>query len=121
MMEKYETIAAYLAAVAPDQRAALESLHTRLQTLLPGAEEVISYAMPGFKLRGKTVAGYAAFKAHCSFFPHSGGIVPQFETELRELGFSFTKSGVHFTPDKPLPDDLLTRMVTARLQEAGLA
>jgi uncharacterized protein YdhG (YjbR/CyaY superfamily) len=119
-MEKFETIEAYMAAVPSKHRDVLNDLHARLRHRLAGATELISYAMPGFRLKGKTVAGYASFKAHCSFFPHSGSIVPQFADELKALGFSFTKSGVHFTPEKPLPDNLLDRLVAARLKEAGL-
>lgn len=119
-MEKFETIEAYLAAVSPDKRDALKELHARLQQLLPGADELISYGMPGFRYNGKTVAGYAAFKAHCSFFPHSGTIVPDFADELKTRGFTFTKSGVHFTPENPLPVDIMERMLKARLAEAGL-
>lgn len=77
--------------------------------------------MPGHRFGKKMIAGYAGFTKHCGFYPHSGGIVPGFGDELEERGFKYSKSGVLFTPAKPLPDDLLERIVAARLKEAGLA
>ena len=114
-------IDAYLSTLPDDQARCLQDLRKRVTALLPASEEVISYAMPGHRVGKKMIAGYAGFTKHCSFFPHSGGVVPAFAAELKERGFSYTKSGVHFTPTKPLPDDLLERLIAARLKEAGLA
>ena len=111
----------YLATLPDDQARCLQDLRERVIKLLPGSEEVISYAMPGHRLGKKMIAGYAGFTKHCSFFPHSGSVVPAFAAELDERGFTYTKSGVHFTPEGPLPDDLLERLIAARFKEAGLA
>jgi len=111
----------YLSTLPDDQARCLQDLRERVSALLPESEEVISYAMPGHRIGRKMIAGYAGFTKHCSFFPHSGGVVPAFADEIKELGFSFTKSGVHFTPERPLPDDLLERLIAARLTEAGQA
>jgi uncharacterized protein YdhG (YjbR/CyaY superfamily) len=116
-----EAVAAYLAARPEDQRACLEALRVVLVKLLPEADEVMSYAMPGFRQGGRMVAGYAGFARNCGFYPHSGGVVPGFAAELDALGFRYSKSGVNFTPAKPLPDDLVARLVAARLAEAGVA
>ncbi|MBI1418460.1 MAG: DUF1801 domain-containing protein [Limimaricola sp.] len=110
----------YLATLPDAQRACLADLRQRLRALLPDADEVISYAMPGFRLQGKMVAGYAGFARHCGFYPHSGGVIPSFAAELAAAGFRTSKSGVTFTPDHPLPDALLGRILDARLAEAGL-
>ena len=112
---------AYLATRAPDQRACLAALRARLALLLPGAEEVISYAMPGFRLGGKVVAGYAGHARNCGFYPHSGQVIPAFSAELDRGGFRHSAGAIAFTPARPLPDDLLARIVAARLAEAGLA
>jgi uncharacterized protein YdhG (YjbR/CyaY superfamily) len=110
---------AYLAARPDDQRAALQALREHLAALLPGAEEVISYAMPGFRIGKWVIAGYAGFARNCGFYPHSGNIIPQFSTELAALGFKHTPGAIQFTPAKPIPDDLIARLVAARLAEVA--
>lgn len=72
-----------------DQKA-LSHLRTLILKLLPGATECISYGMPAFKLDGKAVAGFAAFKNHLTFFPFSGSTLDGMEKELS--GYSYTKS-----------------------------
>jgi uncharacterized protein YdhG (YjbR/CyaY superfamily) len=110
----------YLATLPGDQATVLGSLRTYLAGILPEAEEVMSYAMPGFRIGTKVVAGYAAFARHCGLYPHSGNIIPQFQDELRQLGFKTSKSSVLFTPSKPLPDEIVLRIVSARKREIGL-
>ena len=73
----------------------------------------MSYAMPGFR-QGKMVAGYAAYSQHCGFYPHSGGVIPQLGSEIDALGFRRSKSGVLFTPAKPLPSDLVAATMLIR-------
>lgn len=109
---------AYLTALPPDQRAALADLRHRLARLLPGHVECLSYAMPGFRepgAKGKMVAGYAAFTRHLGLYPHSGSIIPALAADC--AGFKTSKSGVLFTPDQPIPDALLERIVRARQAE----
>jgi uncharacterized protein YdhG (YjbR/CyaY superfamily) len=110
-------VEAYLAAQPAGFQASLRTLRGKLLTLLPGAEERISYGMPGLRHRGRMVAGYAGFTRHMGFYPHSGSVVPAFGPELTRLGLRFTRSGVLFTCQHPLPDDLLARLVAARLAE----
>jgi uncharacterized protein YdhG (YjbR/CyaY superfamily) len=107
---------AYLAALPPDQRAALANLRSRLAALLPGHLEVMSYAMPGFRQpgpKGRMVVGYAAFARHLGLYPHSGTVIPLIDC----APFKTSKSGVLFTPDQPLPDPLLHRIIAARQAE----
>jgi len=106
---------AYLATLTASQRDCLQHLREVIRAEVPDAEEVISYAMPGFRRPGsKVFAGYAARK-NCGYYPHSGNILKQFENELG--GRKWTDGAVQFTPDKPLPDDLIRRLVRARLNE----
>jgi uncharacterized protein YdhG (YjbR/CyaY superfamily) len=111
---------AYLATRPDDQRAALQALRETLAALLPEAHEVISYAMPGFRIGTKVIAGYAGFARNCGYYPHSGNIIPQFADELDRLGFTHSGGALSFTPAKPLPDDLVARLVAARKAELGL-
>jgi uncharacterized protein YdhG (YjbR/CyaY superfamily) len=109
---------AYLAALPADQRAALADLRRLLRRLLPDHAEVMSYAMPGFRQpgpKGRMVAGYAAFSRHLGFYPHSGNILPQLATET--IGWKTSKSGILFTPETPLPEPLVARILTLRQSE----
>ena len=82
---------------------------------MPEAEEVISYGMPAFRLNGKTVAGFAAFKAHLSYLPFSGSVLSQLTHELQ--GYTMTKSALHFAVDEPLPKALVEKLIAMRLAE----
>ncbi len=96
------------------EREALENLRAFLHTLLPNAEECISYGMPAFRVNGECVAGFAKFKNHLSFFPFSGSVLDSFEEELQK--YTYTKSGIHFTPEKPLSEELLRKIIKMRLE-----
>lgn len=106
----------YLLALSEEKRASLLELRAELKTLVPDAEDVMSYGMPGLR-RGKMVAGYAAFKAHCGLYPHSGTVIPQLASEIDSLGLRHSKSGVLFPPDTRLPSALVARIVALRLAE----
>lgn len=111
-MSKSE-VDAYLNGVAAVQRATLEDLRSRLLKLIPGGEEAMSYAMPCIKLHGKAVAGYAAWKNHLAYYPHSGQVVPKLEKLLE--GRTLSTGGFHFQNDERLSDELLEALVNAKL------
>lgn len=119
-----ETHTAYLAALPEVQRAALQALSARLGARLPAAEPCISYAVPSFRLAGSAgsknvIGGFAAFSRHLGYYPFSGGVVPHLADRLASVGFKTSKSGVLFTPDRPLPDWALDEMIALRLSEIG--
>lgn len=119
MSAKPAAVEAYLTALPPDQRAALLALHATIRARLPDHVETMSYAMPGFRQpgpKGKMVAGYAAFARHLGLYPHSGTVIPML-TEAETDGFKTSKSGVLFTPDRPLPPALIHRILDLRLAE----
>ena len=66
----------YLEALEEPKRGTLALLRQRILDVLPDAEQGMSYGVPSFKVRGKTVAGFAAFKDHLSYLPHSGSVFP---------------------------------------------
>ncbi len=109
-----EGVEAYLAKVPPRHRAALEDLRATIKEAAPDAEEVVSYQMPAFRHHGALVY-YAAFRDHCSLFIGSVTTQRKFAAELRP--FVAGKGTVHFTPDHPLPRDLVRRIVRARVAE----
>lgn len=96
------------------EREALSDLKNLLRILLPTAKECISYGIPTFRVDGQCVAGFAKFKNHLSFFPFSGSILNKFTEELKD--FTYTKSSLHFTPEKPIPREFLEKMIQKRLE-----
>ncbi len=112
---KSKTIDEYLAKVRGEQRRALDELRSVLRSLLPEAEECISYGMPAFRLEGRIVAGFAATSKGGSYYPFSGSTLASLASEIE--GFSSTKSALHFTPQAPLPRALVRKLVKARLAE----
>jgi uncharacterized protein YdhG (YjbR/CyaY superfamily) len=101
---------AYLAETPDDHRAALQAVRGTIVAAVPEAVELISYGMPAFKYRGKWLVSYASFKAHCSIFP--GATTHNYRDELTD--FTLGKGTIQFTPDHPLPEDLVTRIVRDR-------
>jgi uncharacterized protein YdhG (YjbR/CyaY superfamily) len=112
-----EEVDAYLRAVDEPERSNLEALRRTILEIVPDAEQVISYRVPAFRVRGKVVAGFAAFKDHLSYLPFSGSVLPQLADELQ--GYSMTKSALHFPVDRPLPKSLVKKLIEARLGEIG--
>jgi uncharacterized protein YdhG (YjbR/CyaY superfamily) len=108
----------YLADVPEKDRIALEKLRHTILSTLPKAEEVISYGIPCFKLNGRAVVGFAAFKNHCTYFAWSGSVLGQLKKELSK--FSYSKSGIHFTSEKPIPATLIKKIIKIRLEENKL-
>jgi uncharacterized protein YdhG (YjbR/CyaY superfamily) len=105
----------YLAALEEPKRTTLVQLRETIMSIVPDAEQCISYGMPAFKLHGKTIAGFAAFKNHVSYLPHSGSVIPALATETK--GFSGTKGSLHFAVDRPLPKALVKKLLVARMAE----
>jgi uncharacterized protein YdhG (YjbR/CyaY superfamily) len=108
----------YLASIDEPKRTTLDRLRDDLRSLLPDAQESISYGLPAFKVQGKTVAGFAAFKKHLSYLPHSGSVLAAVSDDL--AGYDRTKGSLHFPVDKPLSSALVRKLVTARLAELGI-
>lgn len=115
MPGKPRSIDDYLAGVGPERRAALQALRRTIRSLLPRAEECISYAMPAFRLDGAVVAGFLATGKGCSYFPFSGTTLDGMAAALGDR--SRTKSALHFTPERPLPRALVKRLLEARIAE----
>lgn len=108
------TIDAYIAGLAPPFRDALTHIRKVMREAAPEAEEVISYAMPGIGQNGALLT-YFAFKKHCSIFPMGNAV---FVGMAEEIAPWRTSTGtLQFPPDALPPDDLIRRMVAARIAE----
>lgn len=104
----------YLAAVPAPFRAALQSLRAVIRDAAPGATEQISYGMPSYK-QGRALVAFGAFKNHCSLFGMSGELFDEMEQELK--GWCTSKGTIQFTPEHPLPEALVRRIIAGRLAE----
>jgi uncharacterized protein YdhG (YjbR/CyaY superfamily) len=114
-----KTIDQYLSRVPNEMREALDRLRSTIAAAAPEAGEAISYQMPAFKYRGRTLVYFAAFKDHCSFFPGSVKVLDTYEEELKQ--FRTSKGTLQFTADKPIPRRLVERIVKARVREIDSA
>jgi uncharacterized protein YdhG (YjbR/CyaY superfamily) len=103
-----------LAKVPQPQKRTLEALRETILEILPESEEVISYGFPGYRLNGKIICGFDAFKNHCSFFPHSSLVIPALEKEL--ANYKTSKGALQFPIDKPLPKSLVKKLIATRLR-----
>lgn len=109
------TIDAYLAKLPTDQREALQRVRNLVARLVPEAEESISYGLPTFKLHGRSVLWFAAWKRHCSVYPLTDSFAAANAAALRR--YRRTRGSLHFTTEAPLPEDLVERLVQARLAD----
>jgi uncharacterized protein YdhG (YjbR/CyaY superfamily) len=108
----------YLATVDEPKRSTLEQLRRDVLAVLPDAEQCISYNLPAFRHHGKVVAGFAAFKNHLSYLPHSGSVFPALAADLD--GYTRTAGSLHFPVDTPLPAALVQKLISTRLAQLGM-
>jgi uncharacterized protein YdhG (YjbR/CyaY superfamily) len=106
----------YLDALEEPKRTTLARLRRTILDILPGAEQAISYGLPAFKVGGKTIAGFAAFKNHLSYLPHSGSVFPELNDELK--GYATSSGALRFSIDEPLPVPLVEKLIAVRLRQA---
>jgi uncharacterized protein YdhG (YjbR/CyaY superfamily) len=106
----------YLSTLDEPKRATLAQLRETIVAIVPDAEQCISYGLPAFRLGGKTIAGFAAFKSHLSYLPHSGSVISQLAVETE--GYTKTKGSLHFPVGEPLPKQLVEKLLAARIAEA---
>ena len=109
----YQSIDEYIAQFPEEVQKKLKKLRAVIKAAAPYAEERISYQMPTFRLKGNLVH-FAAYKNHIGFYPTPGGIKP-FEQELS--AYEVSKGTVRFPIDKPLPMELISKIVKFRVVE----
>jgi uncharacterized protein YdhG (YjbR/CyaY superfamily) len=111
------TIDEFLAGLPSDQGRALSQLRARLRQLVPDADESINYGVPALKLDGRPFVSFGASRTHCSFYVQSPAVLAPFADELTAAGYRLSAGTIGFTPDRPIPDTTLQRIVAARLAE----
>ncbi len=113
--KKAATIDEYLASVTGERRRTLESLRKTIRSVIPKAEECISYALSAFRLDGVVVAGFCATAKGCSYFPFSGSTLKTLARDVAD--YEQTSGSLHFEADEPLPPALVRKLIKTRIAE----
>jgi uncharacterized protein YdhG (YjbR/CyaY superfamily) len=113
MQEEYKTVDEYIRSFPPETQVILEKMRQVIRRAAPEAVEGISYRMPAYKQNGVLVY-FAAFKKHIGFFPTAAGI-EAFKTELS--AYTTSKGTVQFPLNKPVPYDLVEKIVEFKVQQ----
>ena len=111
------TVEEYLAELPDEARAAMEEIRAAIRAAAPEATEGISYRIPTFKINGRALVWYAAFKDHYSLYPATDALHQKLGEELKPH-FS-GKGTLRFDADKAIPTDLIRQIVEVRLEEAA--
>ena len=112
-MQKHSTVDEYINSFQEPKKSLLVEIRKKLKEWVPEAEEVFSFRLPAYKLNGILVY-FGAFKDHIGFFPTGSGIT-KFENELKR--YETSKGTLRLPIDKPLPFELLKKIVLFRVQE----
>ena len=112
-------VRAYFGEATPESRRVLKSIRKAILDVAPGAEEAFSYGIPGFRLQGRPLVWYAAFKAHASLYPMTAAIRKTYAEDLK--GLKGSTGTVQFPLGAPLPIGLVKKLVKARVAEARAA
>ncbi len=113
-MEKTADIDAYITGFPEGVQQTLQQVRATIKAAAPAATEAISYGIPTFKLAGKNLVHFAAFKTHIGFYATPTGH-EAFAEELSK--YKQGKGSVQFPLDQPMPLELIARMVRFRVQE----
>ena len=113
----YQTVDEYIRTFPEETRKLLEQIRQVIKNAAPAATECISYGMPAFKIKGKPLVYFAAFKNHIGFYATPVGH-KEFSAELSK--YKQGKGSVQFPIDKPLPLDLIKRITMFRVKEKSI-
>jgi uncharacterized protein YdhG (YjbR/CyaY superfamily) len=106
------SVAEYIAAQPKAAQPVLRRVRRAIRAALPDAQEALSYNMPTYKLGGKAVLHFAAWKGHYSVYPANSRVVAAFKDELK--GYTIAKSTLQFSYQEPVPVGLIARIAKFR-------
>lgn len=111
----FKSVDEYIASQPDAARAALRRVRSTIRRAVPGAEEVISYQIPAFQLRGGAVLFFAGWRRHYSLYPAGSRVVAAFKDELAP--YEVSKGTIRFPLSRPVPVRLIGRIAKFRAKE----
>ncbi|TLV03750.1 iron chaperone [Dyadobacter luticola] len=114
--QKPTTVDEYIARFPADVQPVLSEVRAAILDVIPDAEERISYDMPTFYMNGSYVIYFAGWKKHIALYPIIGIAAEKLQDEL--AGYKGSKSSVHFPLNKPMPIDLIKKIVKVKLEDS---
>jgi uncharacterized protein YdhG (YjbR/CyaY superfamily) len=113
-MSEPKNIDEYIRTFPKETQSILKKLRASIKAVAPNAEEAIKYQLPTFRLNGKNLVHFGAWKNHIGFYPTPSATVA-FKKELQK--YKGAKGSVQFPIDKPLPMALIKKIVSFRVKE----
>ena len=113
----FKSVDEYIASQPSAVQGVLKRVRSAIRKAVPGAEEVISYQIPAYKLRGGYVLYFAGWKEHYSLYPAGDRLVAAFKKELAP--YKLSKGTIRFPLSQPVPAKLIERIAKFRAKEAG--
>jgi uncharacterized protein YdhG (YjbR/CyaY superfamily) len=113
----FKNVDEYIAAQPEAGQAVLRTVRSAIRKALPKAEEVISYKMPAYKLKGAVILYFAAWKKHYSLYPAGDQLVAAFKNELTP--YKVSKGTIRFPLGKPVPVKMIERIAKFRATEVA--
>jgi uncharacterized protein YdhG (YjbR/CyaY superfamily) len=114
-MIEIKNVEEYICRFEGPVQVLLRQMRAIIREAAPNAKEEISYGMPAYRQKSVLVY-FSAAKKHIGFYPTGSGVAA-FAEELTELGYTFSKGAIHLPMSKPLPIELIQRMVRFRIQD----
>jgi len=113
----YRSVDEYIATFPDAAQKVLRRVRSTIRKALPGAEEVISYQIPAYRLHGGAVIYFAGWKKHWSLYPVHATLLKSLDVETE--GRDLAKGTLRFPLDEPIPVRLVTRIAQARARECA--